>query len=600
MTGLCPLECLDEIGADPRVPIPIPLHVPPPPGAHPRMRPRGASSRRQKTLMSRIRQNVRGARCATAGIATTATLLAGLLSPAAGAAADTADSPTRALALDNAARVLADRAASLGLTTAQDTSVRDVIVDQDGAQHVRYDRTYRQLPVLGGDFVLHLAPDGAYRSADRATGAAISLPSTTPRVPALKAADVAVGTLRAANPGDALKQVKAKPQLVVDALHGAPRLAWRTDTTALDPLGNPVARTVLTDARTGARIDAWDTMETATGDGKSLYSGTLPLETTLSGSTYQLKDPTRGNTYTADAAGKTDVCGGGTCSSRVPVTLFTDADNHWGTGTTADRCDGRRRRPVRQRHDLGLLQERPRPQRHRQRRQGLLQPRPLRQQLQQRLLDRQLLLHDLRRRRRHHFGPLAALDVAGHEMSHGVTSTTAALVYSGESGGLNEATSDIFGTLVEFYADNAPDAGDYLIGEKIVRSGFGARRPALHGQAEQGRRLRGLLEQLGRQPGRPLLVRRREPLLLPARGGQRREDHQRRQLQLPDVQRLDRHRHRPRQARRDLVPRADRLHDVHDELRRARDGHPERRDATSTARAARSTTRWRRPGARST
>ncbi len=70
-------------------------------------------------------------------------------------------------------------------------------------------------------------------------------------------------------------------------------------------------------------------------------------------------------------------------------------------------------------------------------------------------------------------GPLVGLDVAGHEMSHGVTSTTAGLEYSGESGGLNEATSDIFGTLVEFYANNSSDPGDWLIGENIVRAGFG-------------------------------------------------------------------------------------------------------------------------------
>ena len=44
------------------------------------------------------------------------------------------------------------------------------------------------------------------------------------------------------------------------------------------------------------------------------------------------------------------------------------------------------------------------------------------------------------------FGPLVSLDVAGHEMSHGVTENTAGLTYSGESGGLNESTSDIFGT----------------------------------------------------------------------------------------------------------------------------------------------------------
>jgi hypothetical protein len=58
-------------------------------------------------------------------------------------------------------------------------------------------------------------------------------------------------------------------------------------------------------------------------------------------------------------------------------------------------------------------------------------------------------------------------------MSHGVTSNTAGLDYSGESGGLNEATSDIFGTGVEFYANNSSDVGDYLIGEKIDINGDG-------------------------------------------------------------------------------------------------------------------------------
>ncbi len=68
--------------------------------------------------------------------------------------------------------------------------------------------------------------------------------------------------------------------------------------------------------------------------------------------------------------------------------------------------------------------------------------------------------------------PLTSLDVAGHEMSHGVTANTAGLNY-GESGGLNEATSDIFGTGVEFYANNSSDVGDYLIGEKININGDG-------------------------------------------------------------------------------------------------------------------------------
>ncbi|MFF4291630.1 peptidase M4 family protein, partial [Streptomyces sp. NPDC001633] len=284
--------------------------------------------------MSRTR-NTRVSRLATAGVAaTTATLLAAALSPAAHADAR----PTRATAIANAAQALVQHATALGLTSAEGTSVRDVIVDRNGTQHVRYDRTYRRLPVLGGDFVVHLKSDGAYRSADRATRSRISLASIVPEVSAPKAADLAVNALRTENPGTKLQQVKAKPELIVDALHGAPRLTWRTNAVGLDSLGNPVARTVLTDARTGTQIDAWDSIETATGDGQSLYSGTVPLETTVSGSTYQLKDPTRGNTYTGDAENKTDACFFGICFQRAPATLFTDTDNHWGTGTTADRA----------------------------------------------------------------------------------------------------------------------------------------------------------------------------------------------------------------------------------------------------------------------
>jgi Zn-dependent metalloprotease len=420
--------------------------------------------------MSRIRQHARGSRLATAGIAaTTATLLAAVLTPAAGAV----DRPSRATAIDNAASALAEHAASLGLTSAQGTSVRDVIVDKDGTQHVRYDRTYRRLPVLGGDFVVHLAPDGTYRGANRATRSQISLSTVTPALSAPKAADVAANALRAAHLGETLTKMTAKPRLVVDALHGAPRLAWETNAAALDSLGNPVARAVLTDARTGAQIDAWDTLETATGDGTSLYGGTVPLETTLSGSTYQLKDPTRGGTYTGDAAGKTDLCILGICVSRAPSTVFTDADNHWGTGTTADRAtvavDAQYGTDVtwdyyKNVHGRnGIANDG----------KGSYNRVHYGTRYNNAFWDDSCFCMTYGDGDGTQLGPLVSLDVAGHEMTHGVTSKTANLTYSGESGGLNEATSDIFGTLVEFHADNASDAGDYLIGEKIVRSGFG-------------------------------------------------------------------------------------------------------------------------------
>ncbi|MBK8727708.1 MAG: M4 family metallopeptidase [Holophagaceae bacterium] len=52
------------------------------------------------------------------------------------------------------------------------------------------------------------------------------------------------------------------------------------------------------------------------------------------------------------------------------------------------------------------------------------------------------------------FTTLTALDVAAHEMSHGVCANEANLTYSGESGGLNESNSDIFGAVVEVYSRN--------------------------------------------------------------------------------------------------------------------------------------------------
>ena len=166
------------------------------------------------------------------------------------------------------------------------------------------------------------------------------------------------------------------------------------------------------------------------------------------------------------------------------------------------------------------------------------------------------------------YGPLVSLDVAGHEMTHGVTIRTAGLTYRGESGGLNESTSDIFGTMVECYANNAGDPGDYLIGEEI-RHSTRRQAAALHGPAvARTARRPGLLEHDRRQPRRALLLGRRQPLLLPAVRGQRREDDQRRQLQQPDLQRLHGDRHRPRRGRRDLVPRADDVLDLVDELRR--------------------------------
>jgi PKD repeat protein len=67
----------------------------------------------------------------------------------------------------------------------------------------------------------------------------------------------------------------------------------------------------------------------------------------------------------------------------------------------------------------------------------------------------------------------AALDVCGHEITHGLTDWTANLVYSYESGALNESFSDIFGTAIENFA--RPGNWNWKIGEDLTTSGFGLR-----------------------------------------------------------------------------------------------------------------------------
>ena len=84
------------------------------------------------------------------------------------------------------------------------------------------------------------------------------------------------------------------------------------------------------------------------------------------------------------------------------------------------------------------------------------------------------------------FGPLAkSLDVAGHELAHGVVSHTAGLEYRFQSGALNESFADFFGAQI--------DRDDWLIGEDVVLNGdCGGGVPCLRSMSNPG---------AGNQPG---------------------------------------------------------------------------------------------------
>ncbi|MFJ2238454.1 M4 family metallopeptidase [Streptomyces sp. NPDC087859] len=357
-----------------------------------------------------------------------------------------------------------DTAREIGLGAKEKLVVKDVVKDADGTVHTRYERTYAGLPVLGGDLVVHESKSGAAKGVSRATTKTIKVASLTPKLTVAKAEKQALTIAKAAG---SEKTAADGARKVVWAGSGTPVLAYETIVGGFQDDGTPNQLHVITDAATGKKLFEYQGIENATGTGKSLYSGTVSLETTLSGSTYQLTDGTRGSHKTYNKSH-------GTSSSAG--TLFTDADNTWGTGAASSSTTDQTA-AVDAAYGAATTWD-----------------------FYKSTFGRSGIKNNgVAAYSRVHYGnayvnafwddscfcmtygdgesnthPLTSLDVAGHEMSHGVTSNTAGLNYSGESGGLNEATSDIFGTGVEFYAANSNDVGDYLIGEEIDINGDGS------------------------------------------------------------------------------------------------------------------------------
>ncbi|MFE9921857.1 M4 family metallopeptidase [Streptomyces sp. NPDC005774] len=352
----------------------------------------------------------------------------------------------------------ADTAEDLGLGAKEKLVVRDVLKDRDGTVHVRYERTYDGLPVLGGDLVVQGGKPGETESVVKATRAAVKPATTTAKVSTAKAEQQA---LSAAKAEDAQSpDVDIAPRKVIWAASGTPTVAYETVVGGLQHDGTPQELHVVTDATTGEKLYEWQAVQNATGH--TVYSGTVDLTSTQSGSTYNLTDGARGGhkTYNLNRgtsgtgtlfSGSDDVWGNGSPSNLESAA----ADAHYGAALTWDYYKNVHGRSGIRGNGVGAYS-------------------------------------------RVHYGnnyvnafwsdscfcmtygdgsgnanPLTSIDVAAHEMTHGLTSNTAGLVYSGESGGLNEATSDIFGATVEFYANNSSDVGDYLIGEEININGNG-------------------------------------------------------------------------------------------------------------------------------
>ncbi|KAA0935048.1 M4 family metallopeptidase [Streptomyces apricus] len=377
--------------------------------------------------------------------------------PRAGAAQPALSPAARTALIRSATADAGDTAKDLRLGAKEKLLVKDVLKDADGTTHTRYERTYAGLPVLGGDLVVHEKKNGT-STTTKGTRATITVATTTPKIAADRAADKALALGKAADVEKT--EVEGKPRLVVWAAEGKPVLAWESVVEGVQEDGTPSELHVVTDASTGKVAAQYEGVHTGTGHGQ--YNGEVSVGSTQSGSSYQLVDGDRAGQRTYDLNQGTSGTG----------TLFTDDNDVWGDGTPGNR------------QTAGV---------------DVAFGAAATWDYYKNVHNRNGIRNDgVAAYSRAHYGnnyvnafwqdscfcmtygdgagnaaPLTSLDVAAHEMSHGVTAATANLTYSGESGGLNEATSDIFAAAVEFDADLTADVPDYLVGEKIDINGDG-------------------------------------------------------------------------------------------------------------------------------
>ena len=352
-----------------------------------------------------------------------------------------------------------------------------VTVDRNGTEHVRFARTYKGLPVIGGDLVVH-SRAGAFKSASLMQAAPLNL-STTPTITSQQAI-----TNAGANFGTGFDSVPSA-RLVVFA-RKTPTLAYDVLYTGTAKDNTPIRMHYFVNAANGAILAKENAVMTgtppgtgygtgnppadpvitpATGTGRSLFAGVVPVNTgwDTSRRMYVMKDPTRGNTQITDMGDGFRGSGGlfGT------GTLMVDGDNKWGNGANTDRASaavdaayGFAKTWDFYKNEFGRLGIAGDGK-------GALGAVHYRTNYKNAFWSNDCFCMVFGDGDGIKLRPFVALDVMGHEMSHGVTFATAGLAYIGESGGLNEATSDIFGTMVEFSANNPSQPPNYLIGEML-------------------------------------------------------------------------------------------------------------------------------------
>ncbi|HJW72945.1 MAG TPA: M4 family metallopeptidase [Geothrix sp.] len=382
---------------------------------------------------------------------------------------------------------LTARAHQLSLGPQADFLLKNHHADELGEDHVRVQQSFRGVPVFGGEAIVHFR-NGRVREVtdDLVRGLSLSVEPTLGKSEVLAAAhDHLAPRGSYAHPPTA--------ELVIAGLEsGRQALVYHVHTELENGTQETRHTDYLVDAHTGAILESWDSLHTgaATGAGKSQWYGTVTLNTNSTATGYELRDMTRGSGGTFGNNVTTNLNNGTSGNG----TIFTDADNTWGDGLqyngTAGMSanaqtagvDGHRGaqatwdffKNVFNRNGIDNTGKATYSRMH------------YSKQYDNAFWSDSCFCMTYGDGQVGGSVGEADLDTAAHEMSHGVCATTANLVYRKESGGLNEANSDIFGTLVEFYTLNGgtgsiipstPGTGAVTANYKLFENSWGHAYP---------------------------------------------------------------------------------------------------------------------------
>ncbi|MER7761773.1 M4 family metallopeptidase [Streptomyces sp. NPDC097619] len=361
--------------------------------------------------------------------------LAGALSATATAAPRVQPAPPqqgKSLAL-----AAADQAAASGLDGLRHGADEDLVRTgvtpwANGLYYAAYERTYRGLPVVGGDAVVLTDSKGKVRDVAAAPAPAIKV--------GVKAKVTAAAALATARKQLARTESASTPELTVLLKGKQAVLAWRTTVSGRTAENLPSVLDTFVDARTGGIARATDKVLHA--DGRGYHNGNVTIDTAASSMT----DPNRsgfrcggqnGSAYTGSSpwgnAGANDLV---TACVDIMYAAQRESDmlKQW-FGYNGINGQG------------GMVPARA----------GLSEVNAY--------YDGSKTTYG---RNQNGTNQLTGIDVVAHEYGHEIfDKTPGSAGSSNENGGMNESTGDIFGALTEHFANNPNDTPDYTVGEKL-------------------------------------------------------------------------------------------------------------------------------------